>query len=395
MSGPKLETHQDDILLGYIQPLAFGDASTVQARYVQTRSDEHLILSSGNPGPPYRSSAPFHVAKQYVTLGSVNVHIIAPLGRWYTGEVCNAAYTGWGAPSFLPPPSSNEEILFGTRGYDQYKPGKAILDVGQTVAELKEFLRLRSSNHSASQKWANGTLDQAFGLGPLARDFKTMYFLRENLARTMKQLRRDNGKSVRREGRVTGGVISDTTESTQSIIHGLGVFPSFPFDFCDDVWTMTETSTTTTNWKFSAKFKYWVPDFAGTDENYWPPRVVSNLLGTTPNIKLLYNLTPWTWLLDWGTSLGATVSNFSNNAADGLVSEYAYIMRENAEVRHNNVHAKFANDPAWYEISSSVHRITKTRVGAAPYGFGLDPNWLTPARASILGALGINKFHLP
>lgn len=115
----------------------------------------------------------------------------------------------------------------------------------------------------------------------------------------------------------------------------------------------------------------------------------NHLLGTRLTPELLWNLTPWTWLIDWFVTISDVVSNISRLGRDGLVLEYGYIMQS------TYVRAEFTT-PNIYSIDGQVigeqfEIERKARRRASPYGFGLSPSSLTDKQWAILGALGMTK----
>jgi hypothetical protein len=52
------------------------------------------------------------------------------------------------------------------------------------------------------------------------------------------------------------------------------------------------------------------------------------MFGFQPTPSLIYNLTPWTWLIDYFTNLGDLYDNLSRGVEDRLIAEYFYLMHE-------------------------------------------------------------------
>jgi hypothetical protein len=112
------------------------------------------------------------------------------------------------------------------------------------------------------------------------------------------------------------------------------------------------------------------------------------LLGTRLTPEVLYNLTPWSWALDWIVDLGAVIGNISAFLADGLILQYGYIMQETViSDIYTLTGATCGNRPV--QLYQTLGTIQKLRRKATPYGFGLNPNAFSDRQWAILAALGL------
>lgn len=119
------------------------------------------------------------------------------------------------------------------------------------------------------------------------------------------------------------------------------------------------------------------------------------LLGLKIDPEVLYNLAPWSWLVDWFVNLGPVIHNLSAFGQDGLVLRYGYLMHHHMRrdtYNHRGVSLpKGGNFPvgdATYTFSLE----SKRRIRATPYGFGLTFSSFSTRQLAILGALGITQF---
>lgn len=113
------------------------------------------------------------------------------------------------------------------------------------------------------------------------------------------------------------------------------------------------------------------------------------LLGLRPDAEGAWELTPFSWLVDWQTNVGQVLKNMSYIGRDGLALHYAYAMHS------YDIHADVSN-PALVRgheergpIRAHVHGNVRKRIRATPYGFGITPESLSEKQWSILGALGL------
>ena len=127
------------------------------------------------------------------------------------------------------------------------------------------------------------------------------------------------------------------------------------------------------------------------------------VFGLNLNPSVLWELTPWSWAVDWFTNAGDVISNVSNFAAAGLVMRYGFMMEENISESYTQY-----GDSAWnaYKTGESGtkttkregatrigHRtVTKSRAPANPFGFGVGWEGLSPTQLAITAAIGITRF---
>jgi hypothetical protein len=150
----------------------------------------------------------------------------------------------------------------------------------------------------------------------------------------------------------------------------------------------TRTRTKRYETWFSGAFTYHLPPVGSNARDL---AIANKLYGVRPSPEVVWNLTPWTWAVDWFSNAGDVIHNISAFSQDGLVMPYGYLM-------HKTVHEDF------YEHSGSVSKtggeirvwqrlttIVKQRQKATPYGFGLDIGSFSNRQWSILGALGLTR----
>jgi hypothetical protein len=110
------------------------------------------------------------------------------------------------------------------------------------------------------------------------------------------------------------------------------------------------------------------------------------LLGVKITPEVLWNLTPWTWMLDWFGNVGDILRNISILGQDSMVMQYGYMM-EHKTIHRIHKCVDYYGQP----VRTEFHYETKRRVPATPYGFGLNQQSLTTAQAAILAALGMSR----
>jgi len=118
----------------------------------------------------------------------------------------------------------------------------------------------------------------------------------------------------------------------------------------------------------------------------------NHLLGLDITPETLYNLAPWSWAVDWVSSLGDVVSNLTDHIQYGLVMPYGYLM-EHTIVSDTYYWSGPTNLKVSTIVPSPITLVTETKLRrkANPYGFGLTWNSLSTKQQAILAALGITK----
>lgn len=148
---------------------------------------------------------------------------------------------------------------------------------------------------------------------------------------------------------------------------------------------------TTYGWKFSGAYSYYLED----DSSFWGKmkrfeQDANVLLGTRITPEVLWELAPWSWLLDWRVELGNFIAVNSRFAQDGLVLQFGYL---SAFTSQRTLCTAEITDQKGQRISINTLYESKRRerVRATPYGFGLNTNSLSSNQWAILAMLGVSR----
>lgn len=389
----------------------------------------HLCIDETHPGPPYRSGGPLFVTKKKFSLARSDDHYVfyhSILG-WYRGHMGVTPYV----PLSDPVPTSLSG--WGAKGWNRTYPLHPIYQLGVSIGELKDLPGMLSQTKRGFQSiqrldkaiasgvhtvrellkraktlpknTGNSYLYGAFGLAPMLQDLLFLLKMQEKLDKKLRWLRRHNGKSVRRKIELNTSEFSE--DIPRSIAPVSSVFPPLATDLYGPGQTTNVSMPILKSYRrriwFSAKWRIAIPEW------YLKPRpdggitpLSQTLLGLEPNASIIYKLMPWSWLLDWFTSVGDVMQNASAYAKYGVVAEYAYVMcRETFTyacpgriVLHSG---KLGPGFAWVDPDWSWSGVSKTeyqfrqREAANPYGFGITFGSLTGFQWSILVALGLSR----
>lgn len=315
----------------------------------------------------------------------------------------------------LPLPTSSDLAALGTRAISLCAPAVPEVSASSIFGELARDLPafpgstlLRSLQMSG---FGDEYLNLVFGLIPTLADAKRLAKVLSTYTQRLHQLRRDAGRPVRRTWsfpQVTRAEIltgADLVGSNTQVIVGQQV----GFDRKYSVGSGSSSTQRVANnyyaeqavfirevvdtW-FSGSFTYVLPELPGVSGRFERYLVeMDRLLGIDLDSSAAWQLSPWSWLVDWFIDVSAQMDVISVNYDSNLVLNYGYAMQQTERsVVHKVV---FKNDPAlgstW--INTAMRSRSQRRIRANPYGFVLqtDGEFWNAYRLAILGALGLSR----
>lgn len=113
----------------------------------------------------------------------------------------------------------------------------------------------------------------------------------------------------------------------------------------------------------------------------------------------LWQLAPWSWLVDWFFDIGAQLDAWNSTTSNRILSLYAYGMREESlettlilsDIRGQSADYRYVGPKTVFTQYQAKHR---QRIKANPFGFIPDPlSQLSAGQLAILGALGLTKIR--
>lgn len=401
-----------------------------------------VIMDYLNPGPPYHTGKPYTHYKMKCDFDMVlnkGLHSGTRVDERY-GTVYESTYNGGWIPSFgwITPDFSLDDMSHigisgffnpdycdptdsGPEAYNKFRPKMEGADMGTFMGESRELPGMlqtsakgfdyayRALGGSASskvmpKKIAAQFLNHQFGWIPFIGDLSSFIKTSMNSAKRIAQARRDNGRWIKRRGHLSSqndlAIVgeSKTRYPVNPYLIPSSIDSTFHFGPMFDNGTQPCSLTTITKavrseiW-FAGAFRYWIPSLAD------PTSVVSNiqnylnLYGTRISPSLVWNLTPWSWLIDWFTNIGDNIDNMTSQIQDNCVSKYAYIMQKrslsygfSSRVRINGV---FSEPMEW-----TYEGLVRARRCASPYGFSISLPDMTARKWAILTALGLSRTRL-
>lgn len=405
---------------GYCNPkYSVPTTLTPQKRIIQSQTQYDFLDRCWdflNPGPPYREGHGLRIEK-CTNDGWINV----VSGTWwynggryyYSGEIpCTSTYLSVFGQDCLTPSSFAElawedPLSYGASGWNKARPGKPTADLALFLAEIRDVPRMlkdtakffknswtafTKGGQHVSKHAANSWLGANFGWLPFISDMRKFARTTQTLDKSIQQLKRDNGKWVRRRRTVstTLETLSDTGWVNNQPYHGSG-FNSTAYVGLPNMRGRCTIERAADFW-FEAAFRYWIPDI-GTSN--WRRKAIRKLYGLDLTPSLLWEATPFSWLVDWYSNVGDVISNLDNNLAENLVAKYAYVMGTQRLI--GSVSTEFNFKPEVTCPKTHINHLNvllKERHHASPFGFALSSDNFTARQWSLLAALGIQRLPL-
>lgn len=273
---------------------------------------------------------------------------------------------------------------YGPEGFNRFKPGAPPVSAGVFIGELKDLPRMLKKASYAHKNVGSHYLNAQFGWLPFVSDLKRMYDLAFDLERRLQNIQRMNGKWHTRGGTLLNE--SSTDAMPDDTVLRLTPANSYVLDTskASNSYQLVDTKKV---W-FKGRFCYYIPE-AEFRRPEWRLNTIRKMYGLSLTPDLVWNLTPWSWLVDYFTNVGDIMQNLSGGVIDGVVSKYAYVMgtRERKFVQTSTCGLK-----AGGSVSASIERghTSKSRVGGSPFSFAMSGD-LSTRQTAILGALGISR----
>lgn len=317
--------------------------------------------------------------------------------------------------------STVDHKYYGQKAIGVLAPNRPDISLAAILGELHEGLpsligmqALRDRTFSLKTKSKNSFLNTAgseflnfnFGIVPLISDMVKVYDALLSASNRLLQYEADAGNGIRR--RMSFPIRKKTEVFTTGQLSNQGfvgidrsIYPSGNFagsvdnEFVNGTKESFLTQSISEKIWFSGSFTYFIPvgkDLSSNMEKYIA--YGSKLFGTSMSVEALWQLSPWSWLLDWFFDIKGTISAFERIQDDNLVINYGYVMATSIKksTQHTTVtSSQYTNTVK--DVMTTVTSVRKERVRANPYGFSAKASLdLNPMQSSILAALGFTKF---
>lgn len=284
-------------------------------------------------------------------------------------------------------PSVLDMYRDGATAIARTAPTNPLVDLSTSLAELyREGL---PSSPGSSGNVGGEYLNVQFGILPLASDIREMRSVAAKADELLAQYARNSGRWIRRRYEFDPSVSSSTTTQNYAMPqHTSSVPDSYPSGSHFQPGKLTvDTDTQTKTW-FSGAFTYYLPK-EGIGRSL---AELDYLYGIVPGLDTAYQLTPWSWLVDYFSNVGDVVSNINAVLTEGLVIPYGYVMSETTTRIQSRLDFKVW-DGVWSDttVFDTIRAKAQRRLPANPFGFGISDDGLTSKQLSILAALGLSR----
>lgn len=376
-------------------------ASTVAT---SAKYSDDLHISQGHPYHKLGKSdgdigGSFWTMQRNLTEGgnSQNWNFASGVSRFIGGQYANVESVSNGSfPTVLP--TSNAELnALGTQIIANVIPTNPVSGL---LSALYEIRREGIPSVPGIHSWRDRTLrakeagseylNYEFGWLPLVNDLKRFSNAVTNSHELIRQYERNSGTRIKR--RVTLPSVSSTSSTVEDSWPSPTVTGSLGNAMYNGRGKKTKTFVNTTRRWFSGCFTYYLPPYKPGGDNLKRNEQLANYLyGTRVTPDTIWNLTPWTWALDWVGNTGDVIHNISAFQQDGLVMPYAYIMEEKSIMQRVRTVQAYNQGLGTQTFVQDFETISKYRIPATPFGFGLNPGTFSDRQWSILVALGLSR----
>ena len=305
--------------------------------------------------------------------------------------------------------------VLGTTAINRLRPDYNPTSITQFLVELKRdgvpFLSLLSRKRfqeihknflehgvavGSAKTLSNLFLEDQFGLKPFLSDLNAMRDMANNGKTTLDSLVKLNGTNTRRRYSFPDVVStsSPVTASDSAIVWPIGVDGRL---HTLSNWSKTTQVTNRRKQWFTGNWTVQLP----TDSE--PLSRMQGLLdklrweyGIDLTFETVWNLSPWSWLIDWFVNVDDIFTMFDRWTNDAVVLRYGYMMETSItnyqytwqSIGFNQGGPAVPNST----ISDGITTTRKRRIRATPYGFGVAYGGLSGTQKLILAALGITRF---
>lgn len=299
-----------------------------------------------------------------------------------------------------PEPTPAEIRMDGAELWNRSLPTRPAAGLTQFLGELREMLpqivgHALIQNRFGPAGLGGEHLNIQFGIKPFANDLKKLASMVIRGNQLLRQYRRDSHRVVRRKRTLYE---DRSSVSYRDRLYGFTYWNCEQFPYAPEGFFLSDPGTTVTDvWDsrvwFSGAFSYYLENmdsFIHEAERF--DQKANRLLGTRLTADVLWELTPWSWLLDWVGNFSTVVQNAEALSSDSLVCRYGYVMHQFSVRReYTKAGLQGLSGQTLPAITMYLERSSKSRVRATPYGFGLDLSLFSARQWAILAALGLAR----
>jgi hypothetical protein len=340
----------------------------------------------------------------------------------YVGDMWNEVSGCWNASSysfgFATQTSSlttaSERQGVANNFFANTNPDRNEASMGVTMIELlrgdipsvlKNFRKMTEEAQSLRKTLGSDYLNIAFGWAPLISEAANLLKIGLSIDRAIyyesfRRQRQWDGPSVRTNAVVSGVSLGYTRSPVGTFNYG-GSSVSAPYSSGNGISLSNIERVTVRQEDYSFTSRYTGIAKPPSLANYHMERALNmaQRLGVINDPQLIWELMPYSWLVDWFSTMGSSISNANTySPMKGKYSvDYAYVTTKHVvEETLDFTTGKFNNPTllrsfAWRNPVSYGATTCKWRDRATPFGFGTQLGSLSASQFGILVALGLAK----
>lgn len=286
-----------------------------------------------------------------------------------------------------PPNVDLSTSVYGPELWSRMRPDRPSVGLGIFLGESKDLPKLLYARLASLKDIGDWWLAVQFGWIPLLNDIIDMIKTVLDVSKQIDFILKNAGKPLRRSAKLGTQVTTDALivqtgatayGSSWLSPKGLGAEKRGSIDY--GKYSQKLTRTITRDVWGSGLFTFTFSN----NRIPKPPEILLRLLGLKATPEVVWELLPWSWLIDWFTNIGDVISNMSHPVADDTYSIYAY-----ACMHTTRTYTWTATD-GYLDLSLSRRFESKVRDKIHPFGLaGGTP--LTDRQKSILAAIVTQK----
>ena len=329
------------------------------------------------------------------------------------GQIVNVTPYTYGLPSGGSSPlvvSSVNRQAMANRYFAATAPDRKVGSIGMTLIELlrgdvpsllKNFQSMMSGYKTVRNYVGSEGLNIMFGWTPLIQEWANIIKVGMGLERVIyyesfRRKRQWDGPSFRSEQSynsvlsfLRSGWVSD------SLLPGETAGPTSGFGV-----SYSAQGVTVANEDYHLSSKYTGLAKAGRRAESFSDQAmdVAKRMGAIDDPELIWDLTPYSWLLDWFTTMGESIHNAQvyNPMVGKYSTDYAYMTTKHTVTYSSHLLRRLAISSKVRSTSltsgySSLTSVSKWRARATPFGFGTQLGSLNASQFAVLVALGFAK----
>lgn len=239
---------------------------------------------------------------------------------------------------------------------------------------------------------ADEFLNTVFGWEPIKREATSFLATVRNVGSILKQYEENAGSNLHREFKFP--IEEDEASSYFAPASATtGGFKLSTWEVPSLISSPFVIRKTKTRLYFKGCFTYTVPSQSDAWQRLlYRYNQANELFGLDITPQMIWELTPWSWAIDWFADVKSVLTNLNSFTSAGQVMRYGYMMEEKSIENIYGMATSGIEINGWVcpppnDLVGLV--TTKVRRPANPYGFGISVPSLSLEQIAICAALGI------